>query len=107
MGYRYPETLVEEFLTLGQDKQTKILDVACGPGNVAFIVSFKNFQKISLMYLKFIITNITFYQTLWPIYFNTKVIFHDPLLLQLVKDYRPWLLLLNLFQYHNSNNQEL
>ena len=39
MGYRYPETLVEEFLTLGVDKQAKILDVACGPGNVAYIVS--------------------------------------------------------------------
>eukprot|EP00088_Acartia_fossae_P021600 TRINITY_DN22996_c0_g1_i1.p1 TRINITY_DN22996_c0_g1~~TRINITY_DN22996_c0_g1_i1.p1 ORF type:complete len:293 (-),score=80.62 TRINITY_DN22996_c0_g1_i1:164-1012(-) len=38
MGYRYPETLVEEFLTLGIDKQAKILDVACGPGNVAFIL---------------------------------------------------------------------
>ena len=39
MGYRYPETLVEEFLTLGVDKDAKILDMACGPGNVAFIVS--------------------------------------------------------------------
>ena len=39
MGYRYPETLVEEFLTLGVDKNAKILDMACGPGNVAFIVS--------------------------------------------------------------------
>ena len=39
MGYRYPETLVEEFLTLDVPKDAKILDVACGPGNVAFIVS--------------------------------------------------------------------
>ena len=39
MGYRYPETLVEEFLLQGvTDKSTKILDMACGPGNVAFIV---------------------------------------------------------------------
>ena len=39
MGYRYPETLVEEFLLQGiTDKNTKILDLACGPGNVAFIV---------------------------------------------------------------------
>ena len=40
MGYRYPETLVEEFLALAasKDKDTKILDLACGPGNVAFLV---------------------------------------------------------------------
>jgi len=38
MGYRYPETLCEEFLTLNIDKEAKILDVACGPGNVAFIL---------------------------------------------------------------------
>ena len=42
MGYRYPETLVEEFLAQGapaEDKAAKILDLACGPGNVAAIVS--------------------------------------------------------------------
>ena len=38
MGYKYPETLVEEFLTHNVDKNAKILDMACGPGNVAFIV---------------------------------------------------------------------
>ena len=38
MGYKYPETLVEEFLTHKVDKQAKILDMACGPGNVAYIV---------------------------------------------------------------------
>jgi len=40
MGYRYPETLVEEFLSLdvAKNKDAKILDVACGPGNVAFIL---------------------------------------------------------------------
>jgi len=38
MGYRYPETLVEEFLTLNIPKDAKILDMACGPGNVAFIM---------------------------------------------------------------------
>lgn len=39
MGYRYPETLVEEFLAHGvTDKSTKILDLACGPGNVAYLV---------------------------------------------------------------------
>ena len=37
---RYPETLVEEFLTHGVEKDAKILDMACGPGNVAFIVRF-------------------------------------------------------------------
>jgi len=38
MGYRYPETLVEEFLTLNIPKEAKILDMACGPGNVSFIL---------------------------------------------------------------------
>merc|ERR1712002_792698 len=38
MGYRYPETLVEEFLTLNIPKEAEILDMACGPGNVAFIL---------------------------------------------------------------------
>ena len=37
---RYPETLVEEFLTHGVEKDAKILDMACGPGNVAYIVRF-------------------------------------------------------------------
>ena len=38
MGYRYPETLVEEFLQLGLDPASRILDLACGPGNVANLV---------------------------------------------------------------------
>ena len=38
MGYRYPETLCEEFLKLGVAKDAKILDLASGPGNVAKIV---------------------------------------------------------------------
>jgi len=46
MGYRYPETLVDEFLTLGQDKQAKILDVACGPGNVAYILKDHGYTNI-------------------------------------------------------------
>jgi len=46
MGYKYPETLVEEFLTLGTAKDTKILDVACGPGNVAFILKDHGFTNI-------------------------------------------------------------
>ena len=40
MTGRYPETLVEEFLSHGIEKDAKILDMACGPGNVAFIVRF-------------------------------------------------------------------
>jgi hypothetical protein len=39
VGGRYPETLCEEFLKLGLDKDAKILDVASGPGNVSQIVS--------------------------------------------------------------------
>jgi len=46
MGYKYPETLVEEFLTLETAKDTKILDVACGPGNVAFILKDHGFTNI-------------------------------------------------------------
>jgi len=46
MGYKYPETLVEEFLTLDTAKDTKILDVACGPGNVAFILKDHGFTNI-------------------------------------------------------------
>jgi len=46
MGYRYPETLVDEFLTLDQDKQAKILDVACGPGNVAYILKDHGYTNI-------------------------------------------------------------
>merc|ERR1712008_69115 len=41
MGYRYPETLVEEFMAQGapaENKAAKILDLACGPGNVAAIL---------------------------------------------------------------------
>lgn len=38
MGYRYPETLVDEFLTQNLPKDAKVLDLACGPGNVAFIL---------------------------------------------------------------------
>lgn len=38
MGYRYPETLVEEFLKLKLEKEVKIIDVACGPGNMSYLV---------------------------------------------------------------------
>lgn len=48
MGYRYPETLVEEFLALAasKDKDTKILDLACGPGNVAFLLKELGYTNI-------------------------------------------------------------
>jgi len=46
MGYRYPETLVEEFLTLNIPKDAKILDMACGPGNVAFIMKDHDYTNI-------------------------------------------------------------
>ena len=60
MGYRYPETLVEEFLTQNIPKDAKILDMACGPGNVAFILNNINvyaifrddFQNIILLLTK-------------------------------------------------------
>jgi ubiquinone/menaquinone biosynthesis C-methylase UbiE len=39
LGFRYPEVLCEAFLKLDVDKEANILDVACGPGNVAQIVS--------------------------------------------------------------------
>ena len=45
MGYRYPETPVQEFLTLNVPKDAKILVMACRPGNVAFIVSTRNISK--------------------------------------------------------------
>jgi len=46
MGYRYPETLCDEFLTLDIEKDAKILDVACGPGNVAFILKDHGYSNV-------------------------------------------------------------
>merc|ERR1711997_150885 len=46
MGYRYPETLVEEVLPLNLPKNSKILDVACGAGNVAFILKEHDYTNI-------------------------------------------------------------
>ena len=40
MGYRYPETLVEAFLKLDLPKDAKIIDVACGAGNIPYLVSY-------------------------------------------------------------------
>ena len=50
MGYRYPETLVETFLGLKLDKDVKIIDVACGAGNVPYILKSADCQD-SLFYL--------------------------------------------------------
>ena len=59
MGYRYPETLVEEFLLQGiTDKNTKILDLACGPGNVAFIVRTKSSGEKIFSYAMSTVTQI-------------------------------------------------
>ncbi|TRY67353.1 hypothetical protein TCAL_03289 [Tigriopus californicus] len=46
MGYRYPETLVDEFLSLKLDKNVKILDVACGAGNVPYILKDHGYTNI-------------------------------------------------------------
>ena len=46
MGYRYPETLVDQFMELKMDKKVKIIDVACGAGNVALLLKEKGFQHI-------------------------------------------------------------
>ena len=53
---RYPETLVEEFLTHGVEKDAKILDMACGPGNVAYIVRFLGLKCKSLLLLLLLVT---------------------------------------------------
>lgn len=46
MGYRYPETLVEEFLALKMEKDVRILDVACGAGNVAYLLRQHGYANI-------------------------------------------------------------
>ena len=46
MSYRYPETICEEFLSLNLSKDVKIIDVACGPGNVALILKGHGFTNI-------------------------------------------------------------
>jgi len=46
MGYRYPETLVEEFLALKMDPDVRILDVACGAGNVAHLLHEHGYTNI-------------------------------------------------------------
>eukprot|EP00095_Tigriopus_kingsejongensis_P009952 snap_masked-scaffold17_size721972-processed-gene-0.12 protein:Tk09952 transcript:snap_masked-scaffold17_size721972-processed-gene-0.12-mRNA-1 annotation:"sugar transporter erd6-like 16-like" len=46
MGYRYPDTLCEEFLNLKLDKDVRILDVACGAGNVAYILKDHGYTNI-------------------------------------------------------------
>jgi len=46
MNYRYPETLCDEFVNLKLDKNVKILDVACGPGNVTYILRNHGYTNI-------------------------------------------------------------
>lgn len=46
MGYRYPETLCETVLDLKLAKDSKIIDVACGAGNVPFILKEHGYTNI-------------------------------------------------------------
>ena len=46
MGYRYPETVRDEFLSLKLNPDVKIIDVACGPGNVAYLLKDHGFTNI-------------------------------------------------------------
>jgi len=38
MGYRYPETIRDEVLSLGLSPNVRIIDIACGAGNVAHLL---------------------------------------------------------------------
>ena len=47
MGYRYPDCLVDYFLKFANmGKDAKIIDVAAGPGNVAYYLKPKGFNNI-------------------------------------------------------------
>ena len=46
MAYRYPETLCDAVLELNLDKNSKIIDVACGAGNVPFILKDHGYTNI-------------------------------------------------------------
>ncbi|XP_023328295.1 uncharacterized protein LOC111701299 isoform X3 [Eurytemora carolleeae] len=46
LGYRYPETLCEQFFRLNLKRNSKILDVACGPGNVALILREEGYTHV-------------------------------------------------------------
>lgn len=46
MGYRYPETLVDTFVGLKLDKNVKIIDVACGAGNVPYILKDHGYTNV-------------------------------------------------------------
>jgi len=46
MGYRYPETIRDEVLALGLKTDVKILDVACGAGNVAYLLKDNGYTNI-------------------------------------------------------------
>ena len=57
MGYRYPETLCDEFVKMGLPKDARIIDVACGAGNVAYIVRIQP-RKSLRRTLIFLYTNV-------------------------------------------------
>merc|ERR1712173_398944 len=46
MSYRYPETLCEELLQLKLAKDVRILDVACGAGNVPYILKEHGYANV-------------------------------------------------------------
>lgn len=46
MGYRYPQSLVDSFLSLNLDKNVKILDVACGAGNVPYLLKDHGYTNV-------------------------------------------------------------
>ena len=46
MGYRYPETIRDEVISLDLQKDVRIIDIACGAGNVACLLKENGFVNI-------------------------------------------------------------
>ena len=46
MEYRYPETICDEITSLALKTDIKIIDIACGAGNVAYILKDHGFTNI-------------------------------------------------------------
>ena len=46
MGYRYPETIRDEVNSLDLQKDVRIIDIACGAGNVASLLKENGFVNI-------------------------------------------------------------
>ena len=46
MGYRYPETIRDEVNSLDLQKDVRIIDIACGAGNVACLLKENGFINI-------------------------------------------------------------